>query len=73
MPAGTSLMVRLSSTRAASVGTVDLSNAVSPVDVVTGISRCSEMNQSINYTFAASADVSQIATQSRVVTLTLTN
>lgn len=73
MPPGTTLMVRLSSSKAESAGTVDLSSAVTPVDVVTGISRCSEMNQSISYTFAANADVSQIPAQSRVVTLTLTN
>jgi hypothetical protein len=73
MPAGTSLMVKLSSSKAASVGMVDLSSAVTPVDVVTGISKCSEQNQSISYTFAANADVSEIPTQNRIVTLTLTN
>lgn len=73
MPTGTKLMVSLSSRKGSSVGLVDLSGALTPVDVVTGISKCSEVNQSINYTFAANADVSQIPTQSRVVTLTLTN
>jgi hypothetical protein len=73
MPPGTKLMVRLSSSKASSIGTVDLSGAMTPVDVVTGISKCSDVNQSIDYTFAANADVSVIATQSRVVTLTLTN
>jgi len=73
MPAGTKLMIELSSRKASSVGMVDLSGAVTPVDVVTGISRCSEVNQTINYTFAANADISQIPTQSRVVTLTLTD
>lgn len=73
MPAGTSLLVQLSSNKAVSSGPVDLSNALSPVDVVTGIGRVSETNQAISYTFAANADVSEIQTQSRVVTLTLTN
>lgn len=73
MPAGTTLTIKLSSSKASSVGTVDLSGAVTPVDVVTGISKCSELNQSIDYTFAANADVVDVATQSRVVTLTLTN
>lgn len=73
MPAGTKLMVKLSSTKAASAGYVDLSSALEPVDVVTGISRASEANQSISYTFAANADVSAIPTQSRIITLTLTN
>ncbi len=73
MPAGTKLMVKLSSSKAASVGTVDLSGAITPVDVVTGIGRCSDVNQSISYTFAANADVGEVPVQSRVVTLTLTN
>jgi hypothetical protein len=73
MPAGTQLKVQLSSSKAESAGSVDLSNATTPVDVVTGISRCSDTNQSINYTFAANADVGEIPTQARVVTLTLTN
>ena len=73
MPVGTRLTVNLSSSRGESAGTVDLSSAVNPVDVVTGISRCSEVNQSINYTFAANAEVSQIPTQTRTITLTLTN
>lgn len=73
MPAGTELLVRLSSSKAASMGVVDLSGAISPVDVVTGISRCSDTHQSISYTFAANADVSEVPQQSRVVTLTLTD
>ncbi|HEY6950975.1 MAG TPA: hypothetical protein VI758_01140 [Bacteroidota bacterium] len=73
MPAGTKLLIRLSSAKAASVGYVDLSAALEPVDVVTGISRESEANQSITYAFAANADVSTIPTQSRTITLTLTD
>jgi hypothetical protein len=73
MPAGTKLMIKLSSSKASSVGQIDLSGAMTPVDVVTGISKCSDVNQSIGYTFAANADVTEISTQSRVVTLTLTN
>jgi hypothetical protein len=73
MPAGTKLMVKLSSSKAASTGLVDLSGALSPIDVVTGISKASDMNQSISYTFAANSDVYEIPTQTRVVTLTLTN
>lgn len=73
MPTGTRLMIKLSSSKAASTGLVDLSSALSPVDVVTGLSRTSEMNQSISYTFAANSDVNEIPTQTRVVTLTLTN
>jgi hypothetical protein len=73
MPAGTKLMVKLSSSKAASAGLVDVSGAVSPVDVVTGLSRGSDMNQSISYTFAANSGVYEVPTQTRVVTLTLTN
>ncbi len=73
MPTGTMLMVKLSSSKAASTGSVDLSSALSPVDVVTGLSKSSDMNESISYTFAANSDVNEIPTQTRVVTLTLTN
>ncbi len=73
MPAGTRLLVRLSTSRSVSTGEVDLSGAVSPVDVVTSIGRGSERDQQITYTFAADASVGQVATQSRTVTLTLTN
>lgn len=73
MPAGTKLMVKLLSSKAASMGLIDLSGALSPVDVVTGLSRASDANQSISYTFAANPDVYEIPTQTRVVTLTLTN
>ncbi len=73
MPAGTKLMVKLSSSRAASAGLVDLSNAMTPLDVVRGIGRGSDVDQSISYTFAANQDIDEIAQQSRTVTLTLTN
>jgi hypothetical protein len=73
MPAGTELMVKLSSSKAASMGLIDLSGALSPVDVVTGLNKASELNQSISYTFAADSHIYDIPTQTRVITLTLTN
>jgi hypothetical protein len=73
MPAGTKLMVKLSSSKAASAGLVDLSNALTPLDVVRGIGRGSDVNQSISYTFAANNDIDDIPAQSRTITLTLTN
>jgi len=73
MPAGTKLMIKLKSSKAASAGIVDLSSALTPVDVVRGIGRGSDVDQSISYTFAANADVDDIPSQSRMITLTLTN
>ncbi len=73
MPVGTKLLVALASSIGVSAGSVDISEAVSPVDVVTAIGRGSEMNQSISYVFAAGADVGEIPLSTRVVTLTLTN
>ena len=73
MPAGTQLMVQLASTAGTSKGSVDISNAIAPVDVVTGINQGRDVNQVIRYTFAANADVSSIPNNSRSVTLTLTN
>ncbi len=73
MPAGTRLLLQLGSNRGLSVGSIDISNAVSPVDLVTGISKGSDPNQTISYVFAANADVPAIPSESRVITLTLTN
>ncbi len=73
MPSGTQLMVALSSTKGNSVGTVDISNAMSPVNVVTGIRKGTEANQRITYIFAANATVGEIPQESRTITLTLTD
>lgn len=73
MPSGTRLLMQLASNRGTSVGSMDVSNAVSPVDLVTGISKGADLNQAITYVFAANADVPAIASDSRTVMLTLTN
>jgi hypothetical protein len=73
MPQGTKLMVKMETSAGQSNGFVDVSNASLPVDVVTGISKGSDRNQSITYAFAADPSVTQVNTDSRVVTLTLTN
>jgi hypothetical protein len=73
MPAGTRLMIKLGSSKAASAGMVDLSSALTPVDVVRGIRKGSDVDQSISYTFAANSEVDDIPSQSRMITLTLTN
>ena len=73
MPAGTKLMIKLTSNRATSMGLIDLSSALAPVAVVTGKKKGCDIDQSISYTFAANAEVIDIAAQSRTVTLTLTN
>ena len=73
MPAGTRLLLRLESSKGVSDGLVDVSSATSPVDVVTSLGKASDLNQTITYTFAADASVGQISTDSRVITLTLTN
>ena len=73
MPAGTNLMIRLNSAKGTSRGLIDLSNALTPVDVVTGIVKGTDNNQGISYVFAANADIASIPLDSRVVTLTLTD
>ncbi|MCX6135164.1 MAG: hypothetical protein NTU47_15240 [Ignavibacteriales bacterium] len=73
MPNGTRLMIKLESSRGLSNGFVDVSNAMSPVEVVAGLAKGSDLDQSITYTFAADASVGQITADARVVTLTLTN
>lgn len=73
MPAGTKLMVRLESSNGLSSGFVDVSSARAPVEVVTGLGKGSDLNQTITYTFAADVSVGAVNTDTRVVTLTLTN
>jgi hypothetical protein len=73
MPSGTKLMLQLESSRGLSDGLVDVSNAMSPVEVVKALGKGSDLNQTITYTFAADASVGQINSDSRVITLTLTN
>ncbi|MBF8296371.1 MAG: hypothetical protein HW389_2916 [Bacteroidetes bacterium] len=73
MPEGTRLMMKLESSKGSSNGFVDVSSAMSPVEVVTALGKGSDLNQSITYTFAANASIGQINVDSRVVTLTLTN
>jgi hypothetical protein len=73
MPRGTKLMIDLASTKGASNGVVDISNAVTPVTAVSGIGRGSDRNQQINYVFAANAVAGDINAESRIVTLTVTD
>lgn len=73
MPAGTKLMMKLASTRGLSDGLVDVSNAMSPVELVSALGKGSDLNQTITYTFAADVSVGQLAVDSRTITLTLTN
>lgn len=73
MPAGTQLRIQLGTHQGISAGSVDLSSSVAPVTVVTGIGKGSEINQPISYTFAAASTIERLDTDSRVVTLTLTD
>jgi hypothetical protein len=73
MPAGTKLMVKLESSKGFSNGFVNVSNALSPVEVVTALGKGSDLNQTITYAFAADATAGQINSDSRVITLTLTD
>jgi len=73
MPAGTRLMVNLASSNGFSAGLVDVSNATFPVNVVTGIGRGAQAGQTIGYVFSAEAEAGGIPSQTRTITLTLTN
>jgi hypothetical protein len=73
MPQGTKLMVKLETSAGVSNGFVDVSNASTPVDVVTGINKGADRNQSITYAFAADPSMNQVNSDSRIITLTLTN
>ena len=72
MPEGTSLAIRLESSRGVSRGSVDITGATGSADVVTGIGPGSERGQRITYMFSAVAGSNGVDSQSRIVTLTLT-
>lgn len=72
MPDGTRLMLKLGSSKGSSAGTVDISDARTPLDVVQAIERGMEASQTISYVFAADATAGEIVPQSRTITLTLT-
>jgi len=56
-----------------SAGKIEISNALSPVDAVTGIGKGRAGDQSIVYTFEADADRQTLSAESRTIILTLTN
>ncbi|HEY4612945.1 MAG TPA: hypothetical protein VII11_08190 [Bacteroidota bacterium] len=72
MPDGTQLMLDLGSEKGSSAGIVDVSNATTPISVVSGIQRGSDAGQSIGYVFKAFAAAGMMASDSRTVTLTIT-
>jgi len=72
LPAGFTLRLQLASTKGTSAGLVDISSG-SSVDVVTAIARGADANQTVSYTFSATADAGTLAPTVRTVTLTLTN
>ena len=73
MPQGTSLRIQLASSGGVSKGEVDISKATAPAEVVTGIGRGFESDQSITYTFTADPTASDVDSDARTITLTVTN
>ncbi len=72
MPAGTRLMIDLSSSKGRSAGRIDISNATTPVTAVNSVHKGSEKNQTIGYIFGANASAGDIDNGSRTITLTVT-
>jgi hypothetical protein len=72
VPTNTTLVVNLQSSKGTSAGDVDISLAAAAVDVVSAIQFGSDNNQTITYTYSATADAGVVATTTRVVTFTLT-
>ena len=75
LAAGYTLKLALASTKGTSAGSVDISNATSgsAVSVVTGIQKGADAGQMITYTFSALASAGTLSSNSKTVTLTLTN
>lgn len=72
MPTGTTLAVELASSEATSAGEADISAATAgaEVDVVTGLSTCTDSGQTITYTFSATA-AAGVVSGSKTVTFTI--
>ena len=75
LSSGYVLQVNLASGKGTSAGTVDISNATSgsAVDVVTGLGMGADANKAITYIFSALASAGTLTSNSKTVTLTLTN
>ena len=75
LASGYTLKVALGSTKGTSAGSIDISNATSgsAVNVVTGIQKGADAGQQITYTFSALASAGTMTSNSKTVTLTLTN
>ncbi len=73
MPEGTRLLLAAASSVGMSRGTVDLSDATRPVEMVSSIKRGVDRDQSLSYVLVADASVQKLDRQSRLVTLTITN
>lgn len=75
LPTGYTLELSLGSTKGTSLGYVDISNATSgsAVNLVTGIARGADANQTVSYRFSATASAGTLSSTTKTVTLTLTN
>ena len=73
MPQGTKLEIKLATGASNSLGFIDVSNALAPVSLVTGINRGKESNLPIVYMFSVGPEVTSVAPQARNITLTLTD
>ena len=70
MPSGTSLAIRLESSKGESRGEVDITGAT---EVVSGIRPGSDRDQRIVYRFTAGPGITELPPDERIVTLTLTD
>lgn len=71
LPTGISITANLASTKGSSAGAVTLSTTA--VDLVTGISKGADKNQTVTYNFQANADAGELASVVKTVTYTLTD
>ncbi len=73
MPAGTSLAIRLESSRGTSSGEIDITGATGSTVLVAGIGPGVESGQKITYRFSAEPGLAELAPSDRTVTLTLSD
>ena len=73
LPAGIILKLTTAAVLGASAGQVDISNATSAADVVTGVGLGKASNQGITYDFSATLAAGVFASTVKTVTYTVTN
>jgi len=73
MPTGVTLKINLAAPTGAGTSSGDITLAITSADLVTGITQVAETEMKITYTLSATVDAGVVASDTRTVTLTITD